>query len=53
MRTVLVGFKVICSRRRKSVVDGRYLVDLEIACYSELGLRTNSGTAQVEFETEI
>lgn len=50
---VLVGFKVICSGRvrRKSIVDGRYLVDLDIACHSELGFRTNSGTAQVEFET--
>ena len=50
---VLVGFKVICSGRvtRKSVVDGRWLVDLEIACHSELGFRTNSGTAQVEFES--
>jgi acyl dehydratase len=50
---VLVGFKVICSGRvtRKSVVEGRCLVDLEIACHSELGFRTNSGTAQVEFET--
>jgi acyl dehydratase len=50
---VLVGFKVVCSGRvtRKSVVDGRGLVDLDIACHSELGFRTNSGTAQVEFET--
>jgi acyl dehydratase len=50
---VLVGFKVICSGRvtRKSVVDGRCLVDLDIACHSELGFRTNSGTAQVEFES--
>ncbi len=50
---VLVGFKVICSGRvtRKSVVDGRHLVDLDIACHSELGFRTNSGTAQVEFES--
>ncbi len=50
---VLVGFKVICTGRvtRKSVVEGRGLVDLEIACHSELGFRTNSGTAQVEFET--
>jgi acyl dehydratase len=50
---VLVGFKVICSGRvtRKSVADGRRLVDLDIACHSELGFRTNSGTAQVEFES--
>jgi acyl dehydratase len=50
---VLVGFKVICSGRvtRKSVVGGRGLVDLDIECHSELGFRTNSGTAQVEFET--
>ena len=50
---VLIGFKVICSGRvtRKSIVDGRCLVDLEIACHSELGFRTNSGTAQVEFES--
>jgi acyl dehydratase len=50
---VLVGFKVICTGRvtHKSVVDGRCLVDLEIACHSELGFRTNSGTAQVEFES--
>jgi len=50
---VLVGFKVICSARvtRKSVVDGRRLVDLDIACHSELGFRTNSGTAQVEFQS--
>jgi acyl dehydratase len=50
---VLVGFKVICSGRvtRKTVLDGRYLVDLEIACHSELGFRTNRGTAQVEFES--
>jgi len=47
---VLVGFKIICSGRvtRKSIVNGRYLVDLDIACHSELGFRTNSGTAQVE-----
>jgi acyl dehydratase len=50
---VLVGFKVICTGRvtRKSVEDGKCLVDLEIACHSELGFRTNSGTAQVEFES--
>jgi hypothetical protein len=50
---VLVGFKVICSGRvtGKSVIGGRYLVDLDIACHSELGFRTNSGTAQVEFES--
>jgi acyl dehydratase len=50
---VLVGFKVICSGRvtRKSIVNGRCLVDLDIACHSELGFRTNSGTAQVEFES--
>ena len=50
---VLVGFKVICSGRvtRKSVVDCRHLVDVDIACHSELGFRTNSGTAQMEFET--
>jgi len=50
---VLVGFKVICTGRatRKSVVDGRCLVDFDIACHSELGFRTNSGTAQVEFES--
>jgi acyl dehydratase len=49
---VLVGFKIICSGQvtRKSVVNGRHLVDLSIACHSELGFRTNSGTAQVEFE---
>ena len=49
---VLIGFKIICSGRvtRKSIVDGRCLVDLEIACHSELGFRTNSGTAQVEFK---
>lgn len=50
---VLVGFKVICSARvaRKFVTEGRRLVDFEIACHSELGFRTNSGTAQVEFES--
>jgi hypothetical protein len=50
---VLIGFKVICSGRvtRKSIVDGRCLVDLEIACHSQLGFRTNSGTAQVAFES--
>lgn len=50
---VLVGFKVICSGRvtRKSVVEGRFLVDVDIACHSELGFRANSGTAQVEFES--
>jgi acyl dehydratase len=50
---VLVGYRVICTGRvtRKSVIDGRNLVDLEIACHSELGFRTNSGTAQVEFES--
>lgn len=50
---VLVGFKVICTGRVKSktVVDGRYLVDLDIACHSELGFRTNSGTAQLELES--
>jgi hypothetical protein len=50
---VLIGFKIICTGRvtRKSIVDGRYLVDLEIACHSELGFRTNSGTAQVECES--
>jgi hypothetical protein len=50
---VLIGFKIICSGRvtRKSIVDGRCLVDLEIACHSELGFRTNSGTAQVECES--
>jgi len=50
---VLVGFKAICSGRviRKFVDEGRHLVDLEIACHSELGFRTNSGTAQVEFES--
>lgn len=50
---VLVGFKVICTGRvtRKFVDRGRYLVDLDIACHSQLGFRTNSGTAQVEFES--
>jgi acyl dehydratase len=50
---VLVGFKVICTGRvtRKFVEGGRHLVDLDIACHSELGFRTNSGTAQVEFES--
>jgi acyl dehydratase len=50
---VLVGFKIVCSGRvtRKSVLDGRCLVDLDVACHSELGFRTNSGTAQVEFES--
>ena len=47
---VLIGFKVVCTARvtEKSVVDGRCLVDLDIFCHSELGFRTNSGTAQVE-----
>jgi acyl dehydratase len=50
---VLVGFKVICTGRvtRKFVDRGRHLVDLDIACHSELGFRTNRGTAQVEFES--
>jgi acyl dehydratase len=50
---VLVGFKVVCTGRvtRKFVEGGRHLVDLDIACHSELGFRTNSGTAQVEFES--
>lgn len=47
---VLVGFKIVCGGTvtRKAVVDGRCLVDLDIWCKSELGFRTNSGTAQIE-----
>ncbi|HWK68082.1 MAG TPA: MaoC family dehydratase N-terminal domain-containing protein [Rhizobiaceae bacterium] len=50
---VLVGFKIICGGRvtGKKVVDGRCLVDLDIWCDSELGFRTNSGTAEVELES--
>ncbi len=47
---LLVGFKFICGGKvtGKSVVDGRCLVDVDVWCKSELGFRTNSGTAQVE-----
>jgi len=47
---VLVGFKVTCGGRvtGKSVVDGRPVVEAEIWCDSELGFRTNSGTARIE-----
>lgn len=50
---VLVGFKIICTGRvtAKREVDGRRLVDAEIWCHSELGFRTNSGTATIELES--
>ena len=50
---VLVGYKIICGGRvtQKRVVDGRCLVALDIWCDSELGFRTNSGTAEIELES--
>lgn len=50
---VLVGYKIICGARvtRKRVASGRCLIDLEIWCNSELGFRTNSGTAEIELES--
>lgn len=50
---VLVGFKLILGGKvtRKRVEDGRCLVELDIWCDSELGFRTNSGTAEIELES--
>ncbi len=50
---VLVGYKIICGGQvtRKRVVDGRSLVELDVWCDSELGFRTNSGTAEIELES--
>lgn len=50
---VLIGYKVICSGRvtRKKVEEGRCLVEIDIWCDSELGFRTNSGTAEIELES--
>jgi acyl dehydratase len=47
---VLVGYKLVLSGTvtAKNVVDGRPLIEAEIVCHSELGFRTNSGTAQIE-----
>ncbi|MGV8951036.1 MAG: FAS1-like dehydratase domain-containing protein [Cypionkella sp.] len=50
---VLVGYKLICGGKitGKKVVDGRPLVEVEIWCDSELGFRTNSGTAEIEMSS--
>lgn len=50
---VLVGFKVSCRGRvtGKRVEAGRPLVEVDVWVDSELGFRTNSGTAEIELES--
>jgi acyl dehydratase len=47
---VLVGFDIVFSGTvtGKSVIDGRGIVEIALACHSELGFRTNSGIGRLE-----